>query len=217
MLPCTSFARIPLFCHTALFPPAPLFHHSIKRIRKNLTLIFFLREQLREQHELTQEIGNAITSMPITEPVDEDELQADLDKLEQEALDEKMLRTGTVPVADSLSNRLPAGPTGASTSLLFLPPLLFFLSFLLCSPPIIFRHPISASNHKYTNKSRCLCGVFINSQRQIQSCRRRRRSRTGKTPGRNGHVKYSILSFCCFFCQWHLLCSWAGRGARCGG
>lgn len=55
--------------------------------------------------------------MPITEPVDEDELQADLEKLEQEALDEKMLRTGTVPVADSLSNRLPAGPTGASTSL----------------------------------------------------------------------------------------------------
>lgn len=134
MLPCTSFARILLFCHTALFPPSPLFHHSIKRIRKNLTLIFFLREQLREQHELTQEIGNAITSMPITEPVDEDELQADLDKLEQEALDEKMLRTGTVPVADSLSNRLPAGPTGASTSLLFLPPLLFFLFLSYFAP-----------------------------------------------------------------------------------
>lgn len=89
-------------------------------MKKNLTqLIFFFREQLREQHELTQEIGNAITSMPITEPIDEDELQADLDKLEQEALDEKMLRTGTVPLADSLSNRLPAGPTGASTSLFF--------------------------------------------------------------------------------------------------
>lgn len=70
------------------------------------------REQLREQHELTQEIGTAITSMPLTEPVDEDELQADLDKLEQEALDEKMLKTGTVPVADSL-NSLPSGPNGA--------------------------------------------------------------------------------------------------------
>lgn len=139
MLPCTSFARIPLFCHTQLsFPPPPrLFHHSIRRIRKNLTLVSFLREQLREQHELTQEIGNAITSMPITEPVDEDELQADLDKLEQEALDEKMLRTGTVPVADSLSNRLPAGPTGASTSLLFSfsPHSFFSLSFLLTLLP----------------------------------------------------------------------------------
>lgn len=70
------------------------------------------REQLREQHELTQEIGNAITSMPLTEPIDEDELQADLDKLEQEALDEKMLKTGTVPVADSL-NSIPSGPNGA--------------------------------------------------------------------------------------------------------
>ena len=135
MLPCTCFARIPLFfCHTAL----PLSPSIIQRKgwgKKSHTRIF-LREQLREQHELTQEIGNAITSMPITEPIDEDELQADLDKLEQEALDEKMLRTGTVPVADSLSNRLPAGPTGASTSLLFLPLFFSFFFFLTCSPPV---------------------------------------------------------------------------------
>ena len=38
--------------------------------------------------------------MPITEPIDEDELEADLAALEQENLDEKMLKTGTVPVAD---------------------------------------------------------------------------------------------------------------------
>ena len=72
--------------------------------------IFHHREQLREQHELTQEIGNAITSMPITEPIDEDELEAELGALEQENLDEKML-TGTVPVADSLS-RLPKAANG---------------------------------------------------------------------------------------------------------
>lgn len=72
-----------------------------------------LREQLREQHELTQEIGNAITSMPITEPIDEDELEADLAALEQENLDEKMLTTGTMPVADSL-NRLPKAANGES-------------------------------------------------------------------------------------------------------
>ena len=71
------------------------------------------REQLREQHELTQEIGNAITSMPITEPIDEDELEADLAALEQENLDEKMINTGTVPVADSL-NRLPKAANGES-------------------------------------------------------------------------------------------------------
>ena len=75
------------------------------------------REQLREQHELTQEIGNAITSMPITEPIDEDELEADLAALEQENLDEKMINTGTIPVADSL-NRLPKAANGESELLL---------------------------------------------------------------------------------------------------
>ncbi|MCJ1231339.1 ESCRT-III subunit protein snf7 [Toensbergia leucococca] len=68
-------------------------------------------EQLREQHELSEEIGTAITSMPMTDPIDEDELESQLAALEQENLDEKMLKTGTVPVADSL-NRLPAGPNG---------------------------------------------------------------------------------------------------------
>ena len=129
MLPCMcspSPRPFPLFLFLLL-------HATPPEDEKESHTKCFLREQLREQHELTQEIGNAITSMPITEPIDEDELQADLDKLEQEALDEKMLRTGTVPVADSLSNRLPAGPTGASRSLpLFHPPppsfpLFFFL------------------------------------------------------------------------------------------
>lgn len=78
------------------------------------------REQLREQHELTQEIGNAITSMPITEPIDEDELEADLAALEQEKLDEKMLNTGTVPVSDSLT-RMPAAADGPRKLPLCLP------------------------------------------------------------------------------------------------
>lgn len=78
------------------------------------------REQLREQHELTQEIGNAITSMPITEPVDEDELEADLAALEQEKLDEKMLNTGTVPVSDSLT-RMPAAADGPRKSFVLSP------------------------------------------------------------------------------------------------
>jgi len=102
---------------TMYISPPPytiLFHHftpkkaSTKTQRKR-------REQLREQHELTQEIGNAITSMPITEPIDEDELEADLAALEQENLDEKMLKTGTVPVADSLS-RMPKVANGERES-----------------------------------------------------------------------------------------------------
>lgn len=93
---------------------SPSFFHSPLSERTN-TDIHDDREQLREQHELTQEIGNAITSMPITEPIDEDELEADLAALEQENLDEKMLKTGTVPVADSL-NRLPKAANGERKS-----------------------------------------------------------------------------------------------------
>ncbi|MCJ1450744.1 ESCRT-III subunit protein snf7 [Mycoblastus sanguinarius] len=85
---------------------------AMKQIHGKMTMedVDVTMEQLREQHELTQEIGNAITSMPITEPIDEDELEAELGALEQENLDEKML-TGTVPVADSLS-RLPKAANG---------------------------------------------------------------------------------------------------------
>ena len=68
------------------------------------------REQLHEQHQLTQEIGNAITSMPISEPIDEDELEAELGAMEQEKLDEQMLKTGTVP------QRLPAAANGERES-----------------------------------------------------------------------------------------------------
>ena len=50
--------------------------------------------------------------MPITEPIDEDELEADLAALEQENLDEKMLKTGTVP-QDTL-NRMPKVTNGES-------------------------------------------------------------------------------------------------------
>lgn len=85
---------------------------AMKQIHGKMTMedVDVTMEQLREQHELTQEIGNAITSMPITEPIDEDELEADLQALEQENLDEKMLKTGTVP-QDTLQ-RLPAGVNG---------------------------------------------------------------------------------------------------------
>ena len=44
--------------------------------------------------------------MPITEPIDEDELEADLAAMEQEKLDDQMLSTGTtVPVADRIDRQ----------------------------------------------------------------------------------------------------------------
>ena len=59
-------------------------------------------DKLREQHALGQEIAQAITSSPIGETVDQDELEAELGEMEQEALDERMTNTGTVPVADRI-------------------------------------------------------------------------------------------------------------------
>jgi charged multivesicular body protein 4A/B len=59
-----------------------------------------LRDELREQHALGEEIANAISSAPIGEPIDEGDLEAELEDMEQEAIDERMLKTGIVPVAD---------------------------------------------------------------------------------------------------------------------
>ena len=60
---------------------------------------------MNEQRALTEEVGTAIASGPQAgEPIDEAELEADLAELEQEALDEKMLKTGTVPVLPNPAN-----------------------------------------------------------------------------------------------------------------
>jgi len=74
-------------------------------------LTLFSREKLREQHALGEEIAQAITSAPIGEPIDETELDDELAELEQEQLDNKMLKTGTVPVSDEI-HRLPAAANG---------------------------------------------------------------------------------------------------------
>ncbi|KAG5927405.1 ESCRT-III subunit protein snf7 [Claviceps africana] len=64
-------------------------------------------DELREQNALSEEIVNAITNNPIGEPIDDDELEAELDELQQEKLDEDMLSSGNVPVAD-LVPRMPS-------------------------------------------------------------------------------------------------------------
>jgi hypothetical protein len=56
---------------------------------------------------MSDEIVNAITSNSLGEPIDEDELENELDELQQEQLDEQMLKTGTVPVSDAV-HKLPS-------------------------------------------------------------------------------------------------------------
>ncbi|KAI5860101.1 vacuolar-sorting protein SNF7 [Durotheca rogersii] len=63
-------------------------------------------DKLREQNVLSEEIVAAITSNQIGEPLDESELDRELEDMQQEELEEKMLKTGTVPVSDAV-NRLP--------------------------------------------------------------------------------------------------------------
>ncbi|CAI7632175.1 unnamed protein product [Penicillium pancosmium] len=73
----------------------------------NLEQVDETMDKLREQHQLSEEIGQAITSVPLGEQPDEDELDAELEGLEQEAMDERMLNTGPTPVGTQL-DRLPA-------------------------------------------------------------------------------------------------------------
>lgn len=72
-----------------------------------------IMENLREQEAIGAEIAEAITSGGQQSRVDEDELDEELAELQQEALDEQMLKTGAVPVSDQIS-RLPTQPNGPS-------------------------------------------------------------------------------------------------------
>ncbi|KXJ90959.1 vacuolar-sorting protein SNF7 [Microdochium bolleyi] len=68
-------------------------------------------EKLREQNELSEEIVTAITSNSLGNQVDETELEDELEAMQEEALAEEMLKSGTVPVRDEIS-RMPAAANG---------------------------------------------------------------------------------------------------------
>jgi len=86
---------------------------AMKQIHGNLTIdkVDQTMDELREQHALGEEIASAITNAPIGEPLDEADLEEELEGLEQEAMDERMLKTGPTPVGGEV-NRLPAVSTG---------------------------------------------------------------------------------------------------------
>lgn len=60
---------------------------------------------------LSEEIVNAISNAPIGEPLDETELDDELENMQQEQIEERMLKPGPVPVGDQL-DRLPAAANG---------------------------------------------------------------------------------------------------------
>ncbi|KAK0613398.1 snf7 family protein [Immersiella caudata] len=66
--------------------------------------------KLQEQNALSEEIVEAMNSINIGNQVDEQDLEDELEALQQEELDQKMLETGTVP-ADAIQ-RMPAVANG---------------------------------------------------------------------------------------------------------
>lgn len=70
------------------------------------------REDLRDQHAIGEEIAEALTQGAVTAgAMDDDELEDELAELQQEELDNKMIKTGTIPVHDQVQ-RLPAVGAG---------------------------------------------------------------------------------------------------------
>jgi charged multivesicular body protein 4 len=67
-------------------------------------------DNLREQNALSEEIVNAITGTTLGVDVDEDELENELEELQQEKLDEEMLKTGNVPMSDDV-HKIASPPT----------------------------------------------------------------------------------------------------------
>ena len=72
-------------------------------------------EELEEQHAVSREIASALTQSSGANAVDDDELEAEFADLQQEELDSKMLRTGSVPVSDQV-RRLPNAAQGERES-----------------------------------------------------------------------------------------------------
>ena len=86
---------------------------AMKKIHGDLSIekVDQTMEDLREQHAIGEEIADALTQGNSMQGVDEDELDEELAELQQEELDNKMLKTGSVPVSDQIP-RLPNQPIG---------------------------------------------------------------------------------------------------------
>nr|POE54331.1 vacuolar-sorting protein snf7 [Quercus suber] len=73
---------------------------AMKKIHGGLTIdkVDQTMEDLRDQKAIGQEIAEALTQGSIGQGVDESELEDELAEMQQEELDNRMLKTGNVPV-----------------------------------------------------------------------------------------------------------------------
>jgi charged multivesicular body protein 4 len=148
---------------------------AMKNIHGGLTIdkVDQTMEDLREQHDIGQQISEAITSGNTMQGIDEDELDEELAILQQEELDAKMLKSGSVPVSDRIHS-LPNAANGTRK---------FHCSVYLFRTIIgkLFR------DHHFPllTNSRC-CSRLKQTTETTRG--RRRGGRTTETPGGNGHV-----------------------------
>ncbi|OCK83201.1 Snf7-domain-containing protein [Lepidopterella palustris CBS 459.81] len=86
---------------------------AMQQIHQGLTVdkVDQAMEDLREQHAIGEEISDAITQSVGTQGIDEDELDEELAELQQEELDNNLLKTGNVPVGDKV-HQLPTAARG---------------------------------------------------------------------------------------------------------
>jgi charged multivesicular body protein 4 len=77
---------------------------SMKQMRGKLTpqKVDDIMDKLREENAFSEDINNVIVNGTVGEPIDDMELEDELDALQQEQLDEQMSKTGNVPVADAV-------------------------------------------------------------------------------------------------------------------
>lgn len=110
-------------------------------------------DELREQHALSEEIASAIMSAGQPTGVDEDDLEAELEGLEQEQIDEAMLKTGTVPVGDEVG-RLPNA--GTKEREYIFPVDISALSIRMASDNTLSKSQYARSHKKRTTKRQSL-------------------------------------------------------------
>lgn len=86
---------------------------AMKHIHGNLTpsKVDETMDKLQEYNRLNEEIAETMGSISVGPLLDDEELQDELEALQQQELEDKMLETGTVPV-DNIQQRLPKVANG---------------------------------------------------------------------------------------------------------
>ncbi|TIA68416.1 hypothetical protein E3P92_04042 [Wallemia ichthyophaga] len=91
---------------------------ALKSIHGNLNIdkVDNTMDSIREQMDLTNEISDAISNPVHHDPVDEDELNVELEQLEQDELNNRLLGAERAPMHTPAAAQTPAQPAQASSS-----------------------------------------------------------------------------------------------------